>query len=189
MHFRELKCDKHHNIRLQRSYNKYGGENFVWEIVNVCHKDKCLDNEQYCLDFYKPDYNMSLSASSPMKGRKHTEETKKRMSEKRKGNKYRLGIKMSKEEKLVRSKARTGFKWSEKVKKKMSATAKRVNSIGRIDRTKQQKKLTDNKGNEFESLSAAAKFWNKPVSTICDYLKGRTKNPKDGIRFEYLEEE
>lgn len=32
-HYRELKNNKHHNIYLQRSYNKYGKQNFMFEII------------------------------------------------------------------------------------------------------------------------------------------------------------
>ena len=34
-HFRELEKNKHHCIFLQRAFNKYGKENFIFNIINT----------------------------------------------------------------------------------------------------------------------------------------------------------
>ena len=34
-HFRKLKTNRHHCIHLQNAWNKYGEENFKWEVVEL----------------------------------------------------------------------------------------------------------------------------------------------------------
>lgn len=44
------------------------------EIIEYCSSEKCLEREQYYLDFCLPEYNILKVAGSP-KGRKHSAET------------------------------------------------------------------------------------------------------------------
>lgn len=46
-HFNYLKCDKHKNSHLQKSYNKYGKENFEYKILKLCKKEKLDYWEKY----------------------------------------------------------------------------------------------------------------------------------------------
>ena len=61
-HFRTLLTNNHHNVRLQRAFNKYGKENFIFEIIEfIKDKDKLLKVEQYWLDRFnavKDGYNI-----------------------------------------------------------------------------------------------------------------------------------
>lgn len=102
---------KNHNQHLQRAWDKYGGTNFKIEIQEECKKDKLNEREQYWMDYYNScdinyGYNICPEAGSnrghkhsaesiekirkhtiehnPMKGKHHTEETKRRLSEMRK---------------------------------------------------------------------------------------------------------
>jgi group I intron endonuclease len=64
----DLRHNRHHSIHLQRAWNKYGEESFVFEIVEEVNKNILLEKEQYHLDTYTPwnikvGYNMSKSAS------------------------------------------------------------------------------------------------------------------------------
>jgi len=61
-HLNELKKDKHHNIVLQRAWNKYGEENFVFEVVENCETKVLLDVEQKYLN-KNPKYNIGKMAS------------------------------------------------------------------------------------------------------------------------------
>lgn len=66
-----LKHNHHSNIYLQRAYNKYGAENFKFEIIEECEEDKLTEREQYWIDFYggmnsNSNYNFK-EASSPGK--------------------------------------------------------------------------------------------------------------------------
>lgn len=76
-------------------------------------------------------------------------------------------------------------RWSKKVKKKMSITAKRINSISRIDFTKSYRPVIDNLDNWFKNCTEAAKFHGISNQTLCDILKGRHIQTRKGVSFEY----
>jgi group I intron endonuclease len=61
-HLNQLKNNKHHNIRLQRAWNKYGENNFIFEIVEECDETNLLQLEQKYIDL-NPKYNISLFIS------------------------------------------------------------------------------------------------------------------------------
>lgn len=89
-HRSSLRRGVHCNRYLQRSWNKYGVKVFVFEIIERLRSDMCLDREQHYLDTLRPwdpaiGYNASKMACNVMGGRNHTEETKAKMSAKRKG--------------------------------------------------------------------------------------------------------
>ena len=66
-HFRRLLLNKHGNDHLQKSYNKHGKDNFVFEIISYIEdKSKLLEYEQKWLDFFKPEYNICKVAGSPL---------------------------------------------------------------------------------------------------------------------------
>ena len=44
-HKRELAKNIHYNTYLQNAYNKYGEENFTYEILELCSKDKLNERE------------------------------------------------------------------------------------------------------------------------------------------------
>ena len=77
----------HENSHLQRAWNKYGEEAFSFNLVEECQVTELIEREQFWIDFLEFDklYNQSKSASSPMLGRKHSEESKAKMSEQQKG--------------------------------------------------------------------------------------------------------
>jgi len=85
-HRQELRDNIHHSPRLQNAWNKYGAEAFEFEIVElVLNRNQLMEREQYWLDYYdssnkEKGYNIVQIVTSPMLGRKHTEETKKLMS-------------------------------------------------------------------------------------------------------------
>lgn len=85
-HERQLASGDHHSKYLQRLYNKYGKESLVFEIVEHCEIDKLIEREQYYLDLLLPPLNSYKIAGSP-KGFKHSEETKRKQSERQKGRK------------------------------------------------------------------------------------------------------
>lgn len=69
----------HHSRHLQRSFNKYGSENFEFSIVEICIDENILEREQYWLNekqSYKRDFGYNvLQNSHNSLGYKHTEET------------------------------------------------------------------------------------------------------------------
>jgi hypothetical protein len=100
-HFKTLINNKHCNRYLQRSYNKYGKENFRFVVLEyVIDPEILLKREQWWLDIFydkKHCYNINPTAGSRL-GVKHTEKAKKKMSKAKKGK--ILGFKYSEEIKL-----------------------------------------------------------------------------------------
>lgn len=88
IHFCELKNGKHHSVKLQRAFNKYGEENFVFEVIEfVEDKSKLLECEQYWIDRFnssKEGYNINPCAENRL-GVILSDETKQKLSKSHKG--------------------------------------------------------------------------------------------------------
>lgn len=127
VHSRGLDSNHHHSRYLQNAYNKYGLDNFEYEILTVCDIDSLLSREQEFIDKLHPQYNVSPFASCPPgnKGKKLSEEHKRKISLSLIGNKYFAGHKFPEEAKRKLSKAMKGRKLSEEHKKKLSDARKR----------------------------------------------------------------
>ncbi len=189
VHKRDLFKKKHHSPILQRVYNKYGLNNLIFEIFINCEKDDLLILEQFCLNTLTPLYNVAKDALAPMAGRKHSRKTKfkfKKIKWPKGKNHPNYGKKASLETRQRMSEKRKLRKWSEKTKRKMSRTAIRVNSIGRVDQTKRRKKVIDSMGIIHKSLIAASKFWDISVQAVCDNLKNRSEWSRPGVKFFYV---
>lgn len=63
-HLSLLRNNKHHSKHLQSSWNKYGEENFFFEIIEKCDKNKLLEREQFYLNILSCDYNIQITAGS-----------------------------------------------------------------------------------------------------------------------------
>jgi len=63
-HKSALRKNKHHNKHLQRAWNKYGENNFEFEIYKICNTEiESIEIEQYYIDNYKDMlYNISKKA-------------------------------------------------------------------------------------------------------------------------------
>lgn len=147
-HKRLLNSGKHFNRHLQFAWFKYGGEEvFMFIVLEVCRPDKCVEREQFhiddtgaCEDEY--GYNLSPTAGSAL-GVKMSEETKKRMSERKNGVPMDESVKQKISEALTgrdfsdEHKAnlwvnRQGWRHSEESKKKTSDTLRSGIASGRI---------------------------------------------------------
>jgi group I intron endonuclease len=110
-HRNSLRKNKHHNKHLQRSWNKYGEENFEFVVIeHHSYPEKILGRENKCILLYNPEYN---SVRVNEEGRfVLSEETKKRISESNKGKPH--GVKGQKPSEQTRvaivesNKKRTG---------------------------------------------------------------------------------
>lgn len=56
VHIRKLEQNKHVNLILQNAYNKYGKDDFIFEILEFCESSMCKDIEQKYLDELQPFY-------------------------------------------------------------------------------------------------------------------------------------
>jgi group I intron endonuclease len=62
-HLKDLQDGRHHNIKLQRAFNKYGEAAFVFEVIELADPNCLLIREQSYLDNNKNGYNIGLHAS------------------------------------------------------------------------------------------------------------------------------
>lgn len=121
-HFRDLRNNRHANQHLQKAYNKYGLDKFIFEVLEYVEKDMLLEREQYYIDtlnVVKEGYNICpiaahtfrvwtpaqkqnrCGANNPMYGKHLSEEHKKRISEAEKGRiPWNKGRKMTESERL-----------------------------------------------------------------------------------------
>lgn len=185
-----LKNNKHYNYKIQNDWNHYGQDIFQFTILELCTYEEALKLEQYYLDTLKPEYNISLSSIAPMCGRKHSIDTINKFKQRPgiKGEKHYLYGKNPSPETIAKlKKSRQGRKHSEITKQKMKLTAQRKNRysslIPAIEKFK--KPIIDSRGNRFESLTHAARFWEISIPTVCDILKGRHKYTRKKVSFRY----
>lgn len=61
-HLNQLRNKKHINCILQNAWNKYGEDNFIFEIVEECELEKLFEVEQKYIDTCG-DYNIGIKAS------------------------------------------------------------------------------------------------------------------------------
>lgn len=52
-HLRVLKKNKHHSFHFQKSWNKYGENNFEFKIIKVCGKNSLIYQERFYIKKYK----------------------------------------------------------------------------------------------------------------------------------------
>lgn len=193
-HKRLLKQNKHHSTILQNSYNKYGLSSFKFSVICKCNPNLRLHLEQCYLDSIKPYFNVSKSATAPMQGRKHSEATKllfKNRKQKKGKESPSYGKKWTEEMREHFIKVRTGEKRSQEFKDKISRINKKNNSGKRLKKYVElsKRKVFDNKGNTFTSLTECAEYYKVDASTVCDVLKGRSKYLLEIYHLSYKKEE
>ena len=173
-HRKTLRGNYHHNVYLQRAWNKHGEKCFIF--VTLQRVDVCSLNEfeQRWIDRLKPEYNMAPIAGSLL-GYKHSDEARANMSAahvgqkkseewkaaaslRMKGNTYNSGRKQSPEEIEIRARHHRGKIVSDETKAKMSAAqaGKKISDAtkAKMRAAKIGKKLSDE---HRRKLSEAAK--------------------------------
>lgn len=139
-HKNYLKRNVHHSIKLQNAWNKYGEENFIFDIlveIDDINGIEVLEKEfieKY--DSFRNGYNGSQGGES-LPGYTLSEETKKKLSERFKGRK------ISEEQKEQIRITLTGRKHSESTKKKISEMLKGKQTwLGRKHKQKSKYKMS-----------------------------------------------
>jgi len=79
-----LRQNKHHSIKLQRAYNKYGEISFIIILIEECEKENLLPREQFYIDTLLPKYNICPTAGSNL-NRVFTKQHKENLSKSLKG--------------------------------------------------------------------------------------------------------
>lgn len=111
-HQSDLVQNKHHSIKLQRAWNKYGADVFVFEVLLYCDPENCLTYEQTTMDYYQPEYNICKVARSRLGASMST-------SAKEKLRQKRLGSKHTKATRIKMAQAHIGQKHSDISKNKI----------------------------------------------------------------------
>ena len=116
LHKFQLLKNKHHNILVQRKFNKI--KTLSYEITETCNKQELIKREQHYIDVLKPELNLDKKAGSRL-GSKLSKESiiKRNNTIKSKG-----GFHHSEEAKLKIGKAQTGVKRTKEVKLKTTGS-------------------------------------------------------------------
>ena len=82
-HLYNLRKNNNTSIKLQNAYNKYGEENMFFVVLEELKPNKCIESEQYWIDFFDSvnnGYNCAPTAGSCL-GFKQSLSTRKKMSQ------------------------------------------------------------------------------------------------------------
>ena len=179
-HKSALKHNRHRNEHLQNAWNTYGAENFTFEILEICDVNQIDTIEQKYIklfDCMNPDcgYNHESGGHS---SRIVSDESRQKMSDKRKGrkltdeHKQKIGLAgvgrvFSEESRDKISKALTGIKRSNETKEKLSKG--RTGEKSWCRRAIYCIELDE----EFSSLEDACQKYGFNSSSLCSHLQGR----------------
>lgn len=186
------------NKHFWRAIQKYGWSNFEHEILyEGLTQEQANIVEQMQIAYYdssnrRKGYNISIGGGA-MTGRKHSEKTRAKMSERAKGRSvWNKGKVYSEELKKKLSEAHKGIKQTEETKRKRAEALKghRVN-IESISKPVVQLSKDGVFINQFSSISEAAKQINSStsaVSHISECCRGKRKQCY-GYKWKYMEGE
>lgn len=191
-HIRNLLANKHENKHLQRSFNKYGKENFCFQILEHCSIEELNDCETKWImekDSKCHGFNMTEGGDG-IRGFCFSDEVKAKMSQ------IHRGHPVSEEQRRKLSEAKSGEKhhqWgksiSDETKAKISKTLSGEGCFWYGKRRSQEVKDAVSKANKgkppvnrksvicveigevFESIKSAAKFINRSHATLSEAIK------------------
>lgn len=161
-HKYDLKKNTHHNNHLQNAYNKYGIENFTFEILEEHPKEFLNSMEHYwcnMLQAHNRDYGYNIAPTNPYGKSSASEETKKKMSMVKMGKKHT----QSSKDKI--SKSNFG---------KKSPHTSFYNKL-----YKSKKVINNTTGEIYTSIKETAKMLKMDYSYISKMLLNKTKNTKN----------
>lgn len=154
-HLFDLRLNKHSSQKLQNHYNKYGENDLIFIITELCFPEFLTAREQHYINKLKPYFNICKIAGSSLgikrseeykrkiseanKGHKHTKEWKIKISQRMKGNKHALG-----------SRGSLGYKFTPEQIKKLSIAHKGQKSW---NKGKKGLQVAWNKGKSFSEES------------------------------------
>jgi group I intron endonuclease len=168
-HLYDLRRDKHNNSYLQRAWNKYSEENFVFEIIEKCDisdlhfKEHYWVNELNCLD---RSIGYNLKPTDPNGKSVHSEETKEKLRGINKGKKpSELCIQKLKERTL-----------SPEHKELLQRSREHID-FKKVHRLKKGKQIIDTTTKiVYSSLAEVCEILNITKSTLSRKLSGKRAN-------------
>jgi group I intron endonuclease len=83
-HRYDLRKNKHGSSKLQNHFNKYGINDLLFEVIELCDIDKLISKEQFYIDSLNPFFNNCKIANSPL-GIKRSDKVRRKQSERMKG--------------------------------------------------------------------------------------------------------
>lgn len=205
-HLWHLRKNKHSNVKLQNAYNKYGEENFSFDVLEeLDNADKMtvLEKEHDYIkkyDTFKSGYNMSegFDGSTLVEW---TERQKKLASERWKGNDIWLGRKQSPEHIKKRTAVHKGKVLNDETKRKISESRlgkyrgeenpfygrSHTSEVKQTLSNKLGKKIVCNEtGEVFNSLKACADKMDLDRRNIQRVCVGKYKQTK-GYSFKFVD--
>lgn len=81
VHIHVLRRSERGNSKLKAAWRKYGEENFEFRVLIKSPIEYLIKLEQWFIDNLSPEYNTRKEAAASNKGIRHTDETKKKISE------------------------------------------------------------------------------------------------------------
>lgn len=94
-HRKYLRGNYHHSSKLQNAWNKYGGDNFTFDVIEITDNLTTRIRESYWIEYFnsfKNGYNATLSVNGGVIGTKLTPEHRQKISQANIGNSHRLNI-------------------------------------------------------------------------------------------------
>ncbi len=207
-HLRRLSTNRHVNSHLQNAVNKYGIENFEFEVIELCNLEDTKIREHYWVDYLRESgttfYN--IKPTDPIKTNLRSKETtlkiyqtKKRIAEKR-------GYWQSEEAIRNQKLSRKGYTHSDETRKKigikslgrklpksdkfkefMSIIAKEKNFGGQNKRRVLQLTKGGSLIKEWPSISSIVKELGFSISSIIHVCRKRRKTSR-GFIWRYADE-
>lgn len=196
-------------IKLNRSFNKYGIENHTFEIIEKCDTLLLNDKERYYQEFYNvlnEGLNCTLVKSSDSsgelsqeikdkislanKGRVHLEEVRESMGFKNLGkiasketrlkmSKSRKGVKLSKEHIEAIKKGKKGVLFSDKHKQNLANK-----KLGTRNKSLEKKVIYLETGIIYNSIKEVSNLFNIKYDKLGSWLRGDVNN-KSNFKFYY----
>lgn len=140
-HINSLKLGNHYNVYLQREYNKYGDNAFVGRVLSICSETEIDRMECYWIKKYKTadvNYGYNLDSGGNL-NKKHSRETRKKISE------SNIGKKVTKEQRRKMSEAKLGKpgaprtpEWNRKVSEARKGQSPWTKGKKRLQETKRK---------------------------------------------------
>lgn len=157
-HFRAAKAGSKHTFH--KAIRKYGSGAFVFYIIGHLNDHaSALRAEVHDIETLKPEYNMTLGGEGAF-GRRHSEETKAKMS--------------------LAAKARKGKPISPAQRAAIIQTQKKAQAVRR------KRVLCENTGQSYSSLTEAASHWGLSTTQISSSCRGKMI-VRRGLKFKYLD--